>query len=333
MSFRLRGCHALLWFASVLACLAVAPRSSAGEGEAVWLPRAEGTALRVLVWNVWNRSFFERAEGFRQVLSAIDADLLLLDEMPPDIDASAIQEVLVEVPGNRPRWQVHYGVGGGAHQRASIAATGPTTRVEAFDALHYPADAIAQWTDKVRPQLAEPWLDSLRAGVAAVGAIVEVDDRRLLVVGLDMQCCGDGPESWQEARRRIEAALVRSAIDAVLAVNPVDAVLVGGDLNTVNGPRPLEILRGDGSDITALADVHMTHRYSEETWTWDGRGTPYPNGRLDFVLHSPALLPLQAQIFDSEGLTEDEAAALGLSSELSRSLSDHRPLVVDFGWR
>ncbi len=298
-----------------------------------WLPRAEGTALRVLVWNVSNRSFFERAEGFRQVLFAVDADLLLLDEMPPDTDAAAILRVLDGAPGNARQWHVNYGIGGGAHQRASIATTGPTARVDAFDRLHYPTDAIAQWADKMGPQLAERWLDSLRAGVAAVGTIVEVDDRRMLVVGLDMQCCGEGPESWQEGRRRIEAALVRSAIDAVLAESPVDAVLVGGDLNMVNGPRPLETLRGDGSDSTPLADVHITHRHSDEIWTWDGRGTPYPNGRLDFVLHSPALVPLQAQIFDSEGLTEAESAALGLAPELSRSLSDHRPLVVDFGWR
>lgn len=333
MSFHHRGCRAFPWIGFVLACLAVVPRSSAGEAAAVWLPRAEGTVLRTLVWNVSNRSFFERTEGFRQVVAAIDADLLLLDEMPPDVDAEAIREVLAEPPGNRPRWQVHYGIGGGAHQRASIAATGPTARVDAFDALHYPDDAIAQWAGKVRPQLAEPWLDSLRAGVAAVGAVVEVDDRRLLVVGLDMQCCGEGPESWQEGRRRIEATLVRSAIDTVLAMNPVDAVLVGGDLNMVNGTRPLEILRGDGSAGTPLADVRITHRHSDETWTWDGRGTPYPSGRLDFVLHSAALVPLQAQVFDSEGLSEEEAIALGLPPELSRSLSDHRPLVVDFGWR
>jgi hypothetical protein len=165
-----------------------------------------------------------------------------------------------------------------------------------------------------------------------VGAVVEFDQRRLLVVGFDMQCCGDGPDSWQEGRRRIEAALVRSAIDAVLAALSVDAVLLGGDINAVNGPRPLEILRGDGSGMP-LAEVHITHRHSDETWTWDGRGTPFPNGRLDYVLHSGALLPLQAQIFDSEGLSADESAALGLPAALSRSLSDHRPLVVDFGWR
>ena len=37
--------------------------------------------------------------------------------------------------------------------------------------------------------------DSLDAGVAAVGGVVTWQGRRVLVVGLDLECCGDSPDS------------------------------------------------------------------------------------------------------------------------------------------
>jgi hypothetical protein len=68
-------------------------------------------------------------------------------------------------------------------------------------------------------------------------------------------------------------------------------------------------------------------------WTWDGRGTPYPSRQIDYLLHSGRLEVLQARVFDSEDLSPERQLALGLPADLSRSLSPHRPIVVDLRWR
>lgn len=307
----------------------VAPASAAAGEQRTWLPRHQDAAFRVVVWNVSRESFFDNAADFRRVLAAVDADLLILDEMAPGVSAEAIA---AQLPPRAPGWQVAYGTGGGQHQRASIAARSPLLRQDAFDGLAYPDEAVEAWVAGVPPEHAARFRADLATGVSAVGAIVGVGGRRLLVVGLDLQCCGADASSWQEARRRIEAGNVRAAIDRVLAREAVDAVLVGGDLNVVNGSRPLDILRGPEGAAAHLRDVPAAHR-GGATWTWDGRGTPFPSSRLDYVLHTDALVPLQAQVFDSEDLSAEESEALGLPPGLSRSLAEHRPVVVDFGWR
>ena len=74
--------------------------------------------------------------------------------------------------------------------------------------------------------------------------------RRLLLVGLDLWARGNAPDSWEETRRRVEAAAIRDAITRTLgrldsAKSPVDGVVVGGDMNLVAGRAPLDSLGRD----------------------------------------------------------------------------------------
>jgi hypothetical protein len=294
-----------------------------------WLPRHKDTVLRAVSWNVSRFSFTEQPEEFRRVLDRIDADLLVLDEMPPDLSGP---EIAAQLPASGQEWHVVYGSAGG-RQRASISARFELLRAPDFDQLAYPAELIDAWLADIEPELQARDRAQLQSGVAAAGAMFELDGRRLLVAGVDLQCCGDGPDSLPEARRRFEAGAVRDAAERAIARLAVDAVLIAGDLNAVNGPMPVDILRGVGSTGMLLAAAEATHRGSDLTWTWDGRGTPYPSGRLDYILHSDALVVLQSQVFDTEDLSDSELELLGLDAELSRTLTDHRPVVVDFGWR
>ena len=109
--------------------------------------------------------------------------------------------------------------------------------------------------------------------------------------------------------------------------------MVAGDFNAVQGSAPVDLLRAGPDAVTSLVAVEARHRGHDVQWTWSGEGTPFPSGRLDFVLHSGALVPLQTQVFDSEDLDASTQAALGIAPGLSQSLSAHRPVVVDFGWR
>ena len=295
---------------------------------AAWLPRHPDTQLRVLVWNVSRDSFFENAAGFRRVLTAVGADLLLLDEMPGNTEASAIARAL---PPGEPRWNVVYGSAGGRHQRASVAAGFGLARIAAFDVLGYSPAQAADWRRRAPEHLLARLDDTLSGGVPTVGVVFEREGRRLLAIGLDLQCCGNQPGSWEEERRLAEAAAIRRALDATLADGGIDAVLLGGDLNLVAGTAPLQVLQGDGGALP-LQVVDVRHRDGVSNWTWDGRGTPFPNGRLDYLLHSASLRVLQAQVFDSEGLSATEQQALDLPANLSATLSQHRPLVVDFAW-
>ena len=317
---------ALLAWASLSGCT----HTTRGTGEPEWLARHPDTDLRVLVWNV-DREFFNRSEGFQRVLRAVDADVLILDEMPSGVSGEQIVDAL---PSATTPWQALYGSGGGANQRASISVRAPLARVEAFDRLPYPREHFDAWMANIPERKRTRVRDSLDAGVAAVGGVVTWQGGRVLVVGLDLECCGDSPDSAAEDRRRFEAQSIRDAIDAVAAVSKFDAMLVGGDFNAVHGQAPVQILERGAGDDTTLDHPTPLHRGSDRIdWTWDGRGTPFPSKQIDFLLHSERLRVLQSQVFDSEELTPAEQQALQLPAELSRSLSPHRPIVVDFAWR
>lgn len=301
-----------------------------------WLARAPGTAFRVLSWNVSRDSFFINLDEFHRVLAVIDADILILDEMPGTSNAGELLAALGGLGDGAPEWQVAYGEGGGVFQRSTIASRGSTTRLPIFETLHYDPAQITNWLTQAG-SAAVTLRDNLQAGVAAVGARIQRDGKTVLVVGMDLQCCGDDPGSWQESRRRAEANLLRQALLISVQQSPVDAVIVGGDANTVQGLAAISILRGSAgvdtdADSWLLQEVPARHRGNFANWTWDGRGTPYPSSRLDHILHSAALQPVQASIFDTEDLSMAQARALHLPKDVSRRLSEHRPVVVDFRW-
>ena len=315
--------------ALVMLAIAVIARADAAPSKPVWLARHPDTALRVLVWNV-DRTFFRENDGFQRVLDTIDADLLILDEMPAGVSG---EEIASSLPARAAPWHVLYGTGGGPHQRASIALPSPLQRVPEFDQLPYPRERFEEWVKVVPPAKQQRALGSLEAGVATVAGVVEHSGRRLLVVGLDLECCGDSADSAQEQRRQFESRAIRAAIDAVAEPLKVDAVLVGGDFNPVNSTAPLDIMYRGANARTSLVAVEARHRGKNgAAWTWNGRETPYPSGRLDYLMHSSALVVLQSQIFDSDDLDTDEQRALGIEPGLSHTLSPHRPIVVDFAW-
>jgi endonuclease/exonuclease/phosphatase family metal-dependent hydrolase len=111
-------------------------------------------------------------------------------------------------------------------------------------------------------------------------------------------------------------------------------VIVAGDFNAVRGRRPVNLMQGDPRrPQRRLAIAEARHANGIDRWTWDGRGTPFPSRAIDFMLHSRMLRVLQALVFDAETMSEEQRQRLGIDVEMFRTMSEHRPLVVDFAWR
>ncbi len=296
-----------------------------GLAAAERLPRAEGSELRVLVWNVSRHAVFQHAENYARVLARIDADLMILDEVPADGGADRLARALQLGHG----WRISYGTSG-HNQRSALLARGEWRALAGFGHIPYGRRARERLLAATHPDIREREARSLAGGVAAHGAILELDGRRLLVAGLDLQCCGDSPDSAEELRRLVEARAIRTLVERAAARSRLDAVIVGGDFNTTQGLAPVNRVAGVGRNTPPqLRRVDPRHA-DGQTWTWDGRGTPFASKALDHVLHSRELVVRAALIFDPETLPPEQR--LGLDPELMRQLGDHRPIVVDFAW-
>ena len=307
---------------SLLACLLCACARQPGAVETVWMPRAADADLRVLSWNVARERFFAEPSRTSRLLRLAEPDILLLDEMDPAVTAPELAAFLDRALPGSP-WQVVLGREAGNRERGSIAARLPLRRVEAFDHLHYSAAEQRRWIE-ASAEHAERLRRQLPNGVAVAGAMLDYQGRSLLLVSFDLQCCGSSPQSWEEQRRQREAMLIRGAIDAAFAAGAALAI-VGGDANAVHGDAPL---RGIREGRPELREVRAT-REDGSDWTWDGRGTPFPSGRLDYLWVSAGVRVLQARLLDTEAWSPAEQAGRGVQGEDSRLQSPHRPIVAD----
>jgi hypothetical protein len=302
------------------------PRSGAAE--------QDPAAVRVLSWNVAEDAFDRRPATFRALVGYARPDILLLDEVAPSVTGHRIRAQLEASAGGEP-WQVAIGASGG-RQRGVIASRWPLEPVpELSRAVPYPAHERDRLQERMVAAGEDRPAYTMEGGIPVNGALVSVEGRRLLVVTLDLQCCGNDPGSWQEARRRVEAGEIRARIARFLDRTRVDGVVLGGDFNLVGTALPLVVLSGPYPAPNAgLIGADLRHLDGTETWTWDGRGTPFPSRAMDFVMYSPQALELRdGYVLDTEDLPSGELRRLGLVPESTRQLSDHRPVVAHFVWR
>ncbi|HMB70033.1 MAG TPA: endonuclease/exonuclease/phosphatase family protein, partial [bacterium] len=125
-------------------------------------------------------------------------------------------------------------------------------------------------------------------------------------------------------------------------------VIVAGDLNLVGWRRQLDtLLHGTienpveygpaappDVDGTSLADAHPYHTTGLADWTWHGSDSPFPPGRLDYVVYSDAALELAGGfVLWTPDLAPAELEAAGLRADDVPEASDHLPVVADFRFR
>ena len=300
--------------------------------------RQEGPTLRVFSWNVSGRSPVTRADDFRGHLRLAAPDVVLLDEVDGTLSEAAMRDAF-GTAGSHDGWQLLWGVRGG-RQRIVIAARRPLTELEAFQRNAYPAADV----DAVLAAAPADQRDAIRAdlghGVPVNAATLQWDRRRLLLVAMDLQCCGGG---WQERRRLAEVRYIRSLVAAAIHEVRPDGVILAGDFNLASPPPatsgigalPLVVLSGPyPSPIDALLAAEAMQRDGQEWWTINGgEQSPFPFLPFDFQLHSPhSLRASDAYVMDTADYTPGELATAGLSVSSSRTFSEHRPVVVTYSW-
>ena len=296
--------------------------------------RADG--FRVLSWNVSGDAFVSEPDAFSSVLSWAGPDVLLLDEVAPSVDAGLLRSMLERLlPGDNDDWHIDIGPSGG-RQRGLIAARGSLTVPPEFaKIIPYPESDKQRILAEMQPaERANPaW--SMDHGIPVHGAVLEAGGRRLLVVIADLQCCGHGPRSWQEMRRRIEAREIRTLISRVVERQAVDGIILAGDFNMVASTFPVGLLTGPYPlPHAGLTPAELYHIDGTETWTWDGRGTPFPSNTLDYQFYSSqSLRLLSGFILDTEGAPSDVRKAIGFKQDASRRTGRHRPLSAEYAWQ
>jgi hypothetical protein len=290
--------------------------------------------IRVLSWNVQEDSFVTHQTEFRALMRRADANIWLLDEVAPWTDADQIEEAILQ-PGSDATLHIDFGRSGG-RQVGVVASIYRLESLQEFSGLvPYPEAERQEILQRMSPadRARSDW--SMDGGIPVNAAVILTGTRRLLAVVADLQCCGDSPESWQEFRRMVEVREIRRLVRQVLDRISVDGIILAGDFNLVTSHAPLQVLTGPyRAPHTKLTPVESYHLDGVSNWTWDGRGTPFPSNDLDYQMYDSQALKLRTSlILDSEDLPPEELEQLGIDRKTSSRLSDHRPLLVEYGWR
>ena len=109
-----------------------------------------------------------------------------------------------------------------------------------------------------------------------------------------------------------------------------ERMVLGGDLNLVGTRIPLEELAddmdADGSDLMPAPARVLGDR---TFYTWRNADTPFPPGRLDWLVYSDATLrTANSFVLDTAKLSDAVLKRAGLRRDDSLC-SDHLPVVVD----
>lgn len=290
------------------------------------IPRVPDATLRLLTWNVSDRALLTRTDAFERILRALDPDVVLLDEVSPQIDAQWLATFFTRLSGE---WSVVMGQGGG-RQRTAIASRLPLAAEPALARVAYP-DSVALLDTMRMPRQPRNDARTFRTdAVPAVGARVQVEGLTVLLVALDLSCCGYAGS--EEDRFRIMASsAVHDAIAGVVA-GGIDGVVIGGDFNLVGSRTPVDVmaraLDPAGGNLAAIDGIRLNGLSNA---TWRNPADIFPPGRLDWVLYSPSsLFALRSFTFATEDLPAEVLVAFGLEGGDSERASDHLPVVADF---
>jgi len=298
--------------------------------------RPADSSIRVLSWNISGDASVSEQREFQSLLRWADPDLILLDEVQPSVsDAILLKSFDALRPDIDETWTIDIGVSGG-RQRAVVASRAPQESLPEFSSIIPYPDADRRY---LLQHMSDDELEhsnySMDGGIPVNGAIVLDGDRRLLTIIADLQCCGNDQSSWQEYRRRVEAREILRLVQQVLQRTAVDGIIIAGDFNLVNGPMPMIVLsRSNSADSAGLIAAEIYHPDGSASWTWDGRGTPFASGTLDFQLYdSQQLMMRSGFILDTESLPTETLRQHGLKRGTSGRTGRHRPLLVEYRWK
>ena len=270
-------------------------------------------AFRLLEWNVSDSAWAQRPEATRTLLRNADPDILVLVQVAPGMDSTSIRALLTGLRGPADTtWFLGINTNGAGAEHTVIASRDSVVSLGDFRAAQLPDTGalarLAAVPDTETGRTVAPAAINLRTN----GALVRSHGRWILVAAVHLTCCGTAG-SWREYRRQLAAITIRDLVRQDAAARRPAGVVIAGDFNVVSGDAPLDTLLGTLSPpLGPMRRATAIGPDGTSDWTWEGRGTPFPNGRLDHVLYSSgSLAVMRAKVLQD--------------SDINR----HRPVVVD----
>lgn len=270
--------------------------------------------IRVMTWNVENYLIKDRIvagrwvpgypkperekSALREVIRLVDADIIALQEM-------GSEEFLIELQNDLQAVEMAYpyrftGSGEDEVRHVALLSRLPLLFTAAHNDLDFP-----YFGERIAPRRA-----LLEARIAVNDSLIHI-----FVVHLKSKWTERADDFQARRRRTAEATAMRNRI--LRTVDPgLDLYLIVGDLNdSPRSPAVARFLRRGDLIISTL--THPTdsrgHRWTQH---WQ-REDLY--SRLDYILVSPALMPMIAS-----------ASTAIIDHALVAVASDHRPVVADF---
>ena len=275
------------------------------------IPGKSNDVARVISWNIEYGGILKRSDQVLSILQALKPDILLLQEIENDQPIDEWKRLLDNIEdGDDWTLAVNRNTG---NLRSAVATRLPAEKVDQFD-------RVTRSDDADRTIRAAALLINLGGG------------HRTLAISVHLKCCGglNGPE---DMARISEMLSIREAIESTTQSHQPAGLLIGGDLNLVASPIPLDILRLNGQsllgphasgDLDVASPLHLDGR---DAYTWYNAESSFTPGRLDYVLTGGDLKQIGGFIFDSSDL--DVMQMGDLTKDATEVASDHLPVVVD----
>jgi endonuclease/exonuclease/phosphatase family metal-dependent hydrolase len=279
---------------------APAVREAVPLSDAIVPPKEPGT-VRILSYNILKSELARNPSPFARIFQVADADIILLQEWEGDLPTIKAWFNAV-VTGEHP-WH---------------AVTGPDVAIVS----PYPVEALPSF-----PVNTQESMGSQPRPVRAIGAVVSTPAGRIAATSLHLKCCGTAGSS-EDMRRIAEAQAINEAMMQAVPTAGATAAVIAGDWNLVGSRTPLDIARAN-IDGTELAVAEPMVLGDAAMYTWRDPKTPFPPGRLDFLVYTDATAEVvNAFVLDTARLSEKALARMGLD-RTDTAASDHLPVIVD----
>jgi endonuclease/exonuclease/phosphatase family metal-dependent hydrolase len=278
----------------------------------VSLPAKPAGAVRVLSWNIHDRSPLNSPAPFSRIIQALQPDVILFQEMW-DTDDSTILAWFTSVVTGDVAWTGRTLPGG--QGGVAIIARHPMTPLGPDTITIPPAAGAGQ---QAREQM-----------VRFIGATVQTPSGDLAVASIHLKCCGTAGSN-EDLRRLAEARAINMELARALETSNATMRIIAGDFNLVGSRTPVDVLRAD-LDVggAQLVPAEAMVLGDAAVYTWSNPASEFAPGRLDWaVASSTEAHVVNAFVLDGRRLSDRALAAMGLDRG-DTAASDHLPLVID----
>ena len=278
------------------------------------LNKAIDTDFRIVSFNVLRDNVFQIGirNSFKSIMSAVNADAYFFQEVYDHTD----QELLA-----------------------------------LMDELNILDDQYEWYSSKQFPDLITisrfPIVHSQNIGSNSI-AVLEVQDKELLVVNMHLPCCENDLGREIEIDQVLQ--FVRRSMEGETGyfLQENTPFIFCGDLNLVGRSSQLESLKnGDisdndffGPDVMldwdddGMSDLIPPTTGFPAVFTWFFNDSSFSPGRLDFIFYTDSRLEaLNSFVLNSQGLDQNEQSMFQINDNSSLIASDHMPVVADFRFK